>query len=137
MGASVVYPGVPLALIVDDEPAVRMYVTTILRGEDFHTLEAEDGAEALEIVEDLGGGVDLIVTDIQMPNGDGLTLANAVTKSFPVVPVILVSGSAKPDVAFEFVKKPFSPNALLQAVRKVCRRANRFSSKTSATPSSH
>ena len=137
MGASVVYPGVPLALIVDDEPAVRMYVTTILRGEDFHTLEAEDGAEALEIVEDLGGGGDLIVTDIQMPNGDGLTLANAVTKSFPVVPVILVSGNAEPDIAFEFVKKPFSPNALLRAVRKVCRRTIRFSSKNSATPSSH
>ena len=93
-----------------------MYVTTILRGEDFHTLEAEDGAEALEIVEDLGGGVDLIVTDIQMPNGDGLTLANAVKNSFPEVSVILVSGNPQPDAGFEIVPKPFSPGALLQAV---------------------
>lgn len=109
----------PVSLVVDDEASIRKYVSTILQREDFRTLEAEDGAQALQIVQELGGSVDLIVSDIQMPNGDGLTLARAVRKSFPAVAVILVSGNAKPDAAFEFVEKPFSPSAILQAVRKV------------------
>jgi DNA-binding response OmpR family regulator len=99
-----------------------MYVTTILREDDFQTLEAEDGARALEIVKDLGGGVDLIVSDIQMPGGDGLTLANAVRNCFPAVSVILISGHGTPDTGFEILTKPFSPGALLQAVRSVFER---------------
>ena len=51
----------------------------------------------------LGGGVDLTVTDIPMPNGDGLSFANAVRTTFPSVPIILVSARTKPDTVFEFV----------------------------------
>ena len=98
---------------------MRRYVSTILQREDFQTLEAEDGAHALQIVNELAGGVDLIVSDIQMPNGDGLSLADAVGKSFPDVPVILVSGNRKPDADYEFVQKPFLPATLLKAVRRV------------------
>ena len=109
----------PISLVVDDEPSVRRYVSSILQREDFRTLEAQDGAHALQIVQELDGGVDLIVSDIQMPNGDGLSLAQAVGKSFPALPVILVSGNAKPDICFEFVQKPFLPATLMKAVRKV------------------
>jgi two-component system cell cycle sensor histidine kinase/response regulator CckA len=116
----------PVSLVVDDEPSVRKYVSTILQREDFQTLEAEDGAHALQIVHELGGGVDLIVSDVQMPNGDGLSLASAVEKLYPAVPVILVSGNAKPSARFEFVQKPFPPATLLKAVRKVF--AHRFAS---------
>ena len=68
--------------MVDDEPSIRRYITSILHLEHFQTLEAEDGSRALQIVQELGGGVDLIVSDIQMPNGDGLSLAHAVKESF-------------------------------------------------------
>lgn len=98
-------------------------MTTILRGEDFQTLEAEGGTRALEIVEDLVGGVDLIVSDVQMPNGDGLSLANAVRNSFPAVSVLLLSGSGVLDGGFKVLTKPFSPAALTQAVRSVLARA--------------
>jgi len=108
-----------LSLVVDDEPSVRRYVSTILQREDFQTLEAEDGAHALQIVEDLDGGLDLIVSDIQMPNGDGLSLAHAVKDSFPAVPVILISGYATQDDGFEFLQKPFVPSVLVKAVRKL------------------
>ena len=54
-----------------------------------------------------------------MPNGDGLSLAQAVKKSFPAVRVILVSGNLKSDEGFEFVKKPFLPATLMSVVRKV------------------
>jgi two-component system cell cycle sensor histidine kinase/response regulator CckA len=109
----------PISLVVDDEPSVRRYVSTILQREDFRTLEAENGAHALQIVHELDGGLDLIVSDIQMPDGDGLSLAQAVGKYFPDVPVILVSGNRKPDAHFEFVQKPFLPATLMKAVRKV------------------
>jgi two-component system cell cycle sensor histidine kinase/response regulator CckA len=109
----------PSSLVVDDEPAVRRYVSAILQSENFLTLEAEDGAQALQMVRELDGDVDLIVSDIQMPNVDGLSLAQAVKRSFPGIPVILVSGNAKPDASFEFVKKPFLPATLIGVVRKL------------------
>jgi CheY-like chemotaxis protein len=109
----------PVSLIVDDEPSVRKYVSTILRREDFETLEAPDGARALEMIQELDGELDLIVSDIHMPNGDGLSLAHAVEKSFPDVPLILVSAQGQPDEHFEFVQKPFLPATLMKAVRKV------------------
>jgi len=109
----------PVSLVVDDEPSIRKYVSTILQEEGFRTMEAEDGAQALRIVQELGGKVDLIVSDIQMPNGDGLSLARAVGESFPAVPVILVSGNVKADDGFEFLKKPFLPDELVSVVRKL------------------
>jgi len=67
--------------------------------------------------------VDLIVSDIQMPNGDGLSFAQVIKQSFPTVPVILISGDVRPDsnsnFEFEFVKKPFLPEALMSVVWKV------------------
>jgi len=109
----------PVSLVVDDEPSVRKYVSTILEREHFQTLEAEGGVHALQIVRRLGGDVDLIVSDVQMPNGDGLSLAHAVRDSFPAIPVILVSGNAEPDARFEFVQKPFLPATLVKAMRKI------------------
>src|ERR1700678_4451541 len=110
----------PVSLVVDDEPSVRRYMSTILQREQFRTLEAEDGAHALQIVRELGGGVDLIVSDIQMPNGDGLSFAHLIKQSFPAVPVILVSGNTLPEAGsdFEFVKKPFAPASLMIVVWK-------------------
>jgi CheY-like chemotaxis protein len=116
---SVVYPFVLLSLVVDDDPAIRMYITAILQGEDFQVLEAESGVQALQIVEELSGGLDVIVSDVQMPNGDGLSLANALKNSLPAVSVILISGNASSDASFDVIAKPFSPGVLLQAVRGV------------------
>ncbi|MBZ5723369.1 MAG: response regulator [Acidobacteriia bacterium] len=108
-----------ISLVVDDEPALRAYVAAILQREHFQTVEADNGADGFEAVRKREGEVALIVTDVQMPGGDGLTLATSVRKTFPAVPIILVSGHLRPDVDFEFVQKPFSPAALLQAVRNV------------------
>ena len=113
--------GPKISLVVDDEPPVRTLIASILNVEHFQTLEAGDGCHAFRIVQDLAGGLDLIVSDIQMPNCDGLSLARAVRNSFPTVPVVLLSGNSKPDEGFEFVKKPFLPSTLVSAVRKVVR----------------
>lgn len=71
--------------------------------------------------------VDLLVSDIQMPEMDGFTMACAVRAGFPLIPVILVSGQAAIDPAtilnagFEFVQKPFQPATFLSAVEKAMR----------------
>ena len=76
--------------MVDDESRSDG-IASILHMEHFQTLEA--GAYyAFQIVQNLAGGLDLIVSDIQMPNGEGLSLACALRNSFPAVPLILVSG---------------------------------------------
>jgi DNA-binding NtrC family response regulator len=81
-----------ISLVVDDEASIRKYVSAILQLEHFQTLEAENGCLGLQIVCDLGNDLELVVSDIQMPNCDGLTLAHAVKEAFPAVPVILISG---------------------------------------------
>jgi DNA-binding NtrC family response regulator len=108
-----------IALVVDDDPAIRAYVCVILRRENFETLEANGGNPAWRIVETLGDSLALIVTDIQMPNGDGLTFANAVRQAHPSVPIILTSGRSKPDTAFAFIEKPFSWATLVSLARKL------------------
>jgi DNA-binding NtrC family response regulator len=107
-------------LIVDDDPSIS--ITRLLRHwEHFEALEADGGRRALDIMKTLGNAVDLIVTNVQMPGGDGVSFAHSVRESFAEVPIILVSGNAQPPDAleFEFVEKPFAPDALLRVVRRV------------------
>jgi CheY-like chemotaxis protein len=113
------------SLIVDDEPSVRDFIIAVLQSDGFQTIEAENGVHALELVNKLGGAVDLLVSDIKMPLMDGITLACSVRAEFPAIPIILVSGYAEieqaklPDTGFEFVQIPFHPATLLSAVKKV------------------
>lgn len=108
-----------ISLVVDDEPAVRKYISAILQREHFQTVEAGDGEHGLRIVQELGEEVALIVSDIHMPNGDGVAFAQAVKAAFPAVPIILVSGQAEPHPEFGFIRKPFLPSVLLKTVREV------------------
>jgi DNA-binding NtrC family response regulator len=112
-----------LCLIVDDDPSIRNFVRAILRTEDFETIEADGGAAALEMVHKLGGSVDLIITDIQMPGGDGRMLASQVAAAFPAVRVIVMSGYGEDRADRDFVAKPFSWETMLGVVRRVLARA--------------
>ena len=113
------------SLIVDDEPSVRGYIITVLQGDGFQTIEAENGVHALELLNKHDGAVDLLVSDIKMPVMDGITLAWSVLVEFPSIPVILVSGYADiaqaklPHTGFEFVQIPFHPATLLSAAKRV------------------
>jgi CheY-like chemotaxis protein len=74
------------------------------------------------LVENLGDALDLIVSDVQMPGGDGLTFACAVRELFPTLPIVLISGRGEPELQerlsapFEFVRKPFLPHTLLTGI---------------------
>jgi DNA-binding NtrC family response regulator len=71
------------------------------------------------MVREMGSDLELIVSDIHMPNGDGLVFAHAVKASFPGMPIVMMSGCAEPDPGFAFLQKPFLPGALLETVRRL------------------
>jgi CheY-like chemotaxis protein len=113
-------------LIVDDDPAVRTYLKTILQREQYITLEAANAPQAFKLVQERKGGLNLIVTDITMPGDmDGVDLAYAVRTWFPAIPVVLLSGFADKESAwqgfrdFAFIQKPFTLAAILGALNSV------------------
>jgi glutaredoxin 3 len=106
-------------LIVDDEPFFRSAVNSILRKAGFHTIEARDGFEAFEIVRAIGASVELLLTDVQMPRMDGLSLIESVRELHPKMPVLLMTGSRLENRprSYAVLNKPIGREALLQAVR--------------------
>ena len=78
-------------LVVDDNPDSREMLSFILTGEGFSVLTAEGGMEALEVVKDVQP--DLIITDINMPNIDGIELTKQLREQFKstALPIVIVS----------------------------------------------
>ena len=114
-----------IILLVDDDELARRTIKTILQRNGFtRTLEANNGIHALLLLQDLGEAIDLIVTDVQMPEMDGIALVLAIKRETPNIPVVYVSGYPRPEGLTEsepyceFVRKPFLPKTLVAAVRK-------------------
>jgi CheY-like chemotaxis protein len=104
-------------LVADDNSALRRLVVEVL-GQQHHTvIAAADGAEALALANRCKTGIDLLVTDLDMPKLNGVQLAAEIRELFPSVRVILMSGShsgwAKEAA---FLKKRFTTLALLEKV---------------------
>jgi len=106
-------------LVVDDEPFFRSAINTILRKAGFDIIEAQDGAEAYEIIRAIGSRVELLLTDLQMPRMDGLSLIEHVRELQPNMPILLLTASRleNPPRSYAVLNKPISREALLQAVR--------------------
>src|SRR4051794_29040297 len=111
----------PHCLIVDDEPAIRAYLGILLQSKGIRSLEAENGVDALRILQKLGDEIDLLITDIHMPGDiNGVDLAYSVKNMFSCIRVILISADIeKAPADFTFVRKPFKADAILNAVDKV------------------
>ena len=109
-----------ICIIVDDEPAIRTLLRTILAYRNVQSVEAENAAHALGIVQKLGGSVDLIVSDINTSGEmNGLDLAQSVRNAYPSIPVILISGYEDNAAGFDLIPKPFAPEAILNAVDRI------------------
>ena len=108
----------PTVLVVDDEPAIREVVATLLEEEGYAVCRAADGREALLVVEE--HAVDLVVSDIRMPKLDGAMLVRELRRQGHGVPVVLMSAVyADVDLpGVRFVPKPFELDHLLVAVEK-------------------
>jgi two-component system, cell cycle sensor histidine kinase and response regulator CckA len=116
-----------VVLLVEDEEAVRRGGKRMLETRGYTVHEAGSGIEALEIMEELGGQVDIVVSDVVMPEMDGPTLLGELRKKHPDLKFIFVSGYAEDafarnlpaDAKFGFLPKPFSLKQLAVAVREM------------------
>ena len=85
-------------------------------------LSARDGQEALQIAREHYYGIDMLVSDIQMPGMTGVELAREIGRYRPILPVLLMSGFSRRtlslDTGWSFLQKPFLPAAMLQKVRE-------------------
>jgi CheY-like chemotaxis protein len=114
-------------LLVEDEEGVRKLARTILERKGYAVIEAASGEEALCLLEQHGGPIDLLVTDVVMPGIDGGGVAQAVTRRFPSAKVLYLSGYTSDAVVrygilhheVAFLQKPFSATSLAAKVRDV------------------
>jgi CheY-like chemotaxis protein len=120
--------GTETVLLVEDEPAVRGMVATILSAQGYTVLQASTGLEALKIAaEHSGASIALLLTDVMMPQMGGVKLAREFRSDHPEAKVILISGYADqpldPTVicesASDVIRKPFMPGILARKVREV------------------
>lgn len=94
-------------LVVDDEPGVRELAASALSDMGYNVMSAEDGARALEVINNPDIPIDLLFTDVVMPNGiDGFALAKAAAAIRPEMPIVFTTGHA--EVALRELKKDLS-----------------------------
>ncbi|WP_150525580.1 cell cycle histidine kinase CckA [Roseibium sediminis] len=114
-------------LLVEDEEAVRAFAARALASRGYTVHEAGSGTEALEVMEEAGGNVDLVVSDVVMPEMDGPTLLVELRKTRPDLKIIFVSGYAEDafeenlpeNEQFDFLPKPFTLKQLATKVKDV------------------
>lgn len=121
------FRGSETVMVVEDDAAVRRMMARTLEGSGYEVLSAEDGLVARELWAEARQRVDLLVTDMVMPNGvSGLDVAREFAADRPDLAVVFVSGYTEESISddeqlpagFEFVTKPFTRDQLLAAVRK-------------------
>ena len=120
----------PRVLVIDDEPLLRSTVVTILTRAGFSVEEASDGAVGIAMVHK--NPPDVVITDIFMPNRDGIEVVMELKRSYPRTKIIAITGgvqqsrreiasAAKSLGAHHILQKPFEREALLEAVIAVLR----------------
>jgi two-component system chemotaxis response regulator CheY len=115
-------------LIVDDSAAIRQSISFILRQEGYDTVEASDGLEALTMLGSVGA-LDLIITDVNMPNLDGIGFIKKAREmqAYKFTPILVLTtesqgskmNEGKEAGATGWIVKPFNADKLLGIVRKV------------------
>jgi two-component system, cell cycle sensor histidine kinase and response regulator CckA len=114
-------------LLVEDEDSVRAVASRVLRRNGYTVIEASNGIEALRECEERGTDVDLIITDIVMPEMGGFELANRVRRARPEARILFTSGYTEDAVLRRsfvepgeaFLEKPFTPAHLAQRAREL------------------
>ena len=114
-------------LFVDDEEGVRVMTRRVLEQNGYKVLLANDGADAVAVFSHHAGEIQAVLTDIMMPQMDGVALIHVLHKMAPHVKVIMTTGMDDPALTAAVsqfnvktvLKKPFSPKMLLQTLRTV------------------
>lgn len=108
-------------LVVDDEKSILVFLEKLLTKHGYNVLVAGDGLEGFELMSSHAGVIDLLLTDVQMPELDGFGLAKAVAEARPETKIVFITGH--PGEYHErladktVVPKPFDSRRLLDVIR--------------------
>lgn len=119
--------GQEVVLLVEDEVQVRRLAASVLRQRGYEVIEASGGPEALELARRHPGRIDVLLTDLVMPQMPGFEVARALKGMRPALKVLYMSGYTDDDrfrqeagrEALAFLAKPFTPTTLARLVREV------------------
>jgi len=119
--------GQETVLVVEDQAEVRAYTVAVLKAYGYRVVEAENAGAALLLCERDGERIDLVLTDVVMPNVSGRELARRLEKLQPGIRVLFMSGYTNNVIVpngvlekgAEFIQKPFSPEQLAAKIRAV------------------
>jgi two-component system response regulator AtoC len=127
-------------LVADDEQNLRRVLVAMLRREGHEVVQAASGVEAIERLAD----VDVVITDLRMPGADGMEVLRTAARSFPQIPVIMITayGSVGQAVeaikagAFDYIEKPFEQDSIRTIVEKAIGQAaaNRMAPRQTLDP---
>ena len=113
-------------LVVEDEDPVRAVVLRILQESGYDVLGASNGREALKELEEIGGAVNVVLSDVVMPGMSGRQLASELSRRYHQIPIVWMSGHSR-DAELQkghvttdepFLHKPVPPELLLDTVAK-------------------
>jgi len=112
-------------LVVDDQESLRNLIVAFLSQLGHSCVTAVDGVDALDKVK--GNKVDAVVTDVRMPNMDGITLTTKISIQYPDLPIMIMTAFEEEDTAGlavcagarDFIKKPFSLNEFSVRLHKM------------------
>src|ERR1700751_3664162 len=106
-------PNQTVILVADDEVLIRNVAQTVLESEGYFVLSANDGEEALNLSRQYPGTIHALLSDVNMPNTNGLQLRELILFERPETKVLLMSGQiAPPADSIPFLRKPFGAAVL-------------------------
>ncbi len=114
-----------VALVVDDDAAVRRFVASVLKAEGFEVIEAHDGASGLAAIANPRSSISIVVSDIRMEGLDGISMFEKATELSDSLPFVFITGFADSERMVSVpslcpvLTKPFLPSALVKCVRSV------------------
>jgi signal transduction histidine kinase len=119
--------GSEVVLLAEDDPGVRLLARLSLRRCGYTVLEAGSAADALTVAQDYSGRIDLLLSDVIMPDSSGTPLIDRLRRDHPEIRVLYMSGYTDDalvrhgvlDEGIAFLPKPFTPHGLAQKVREV------------------
>lgn len=119
-----------LVLIVDDERGMRDFLKILLEKEGHKVITTNRGQKALDILE--SKAIDLVVSDIRMPELSGIELLEIIKENTPELPVIMITAFASPDDAvmamkngaFDYISKPFNVDEVISVIRSATTKIN-------------